>query len=268
MTSKKVLFKNSILHYKISETAGKCLMFVHGFGEDWRVWEHQIELISKHYNLILPDIFGSGDSDMLVGENITIDDYAKGLKEIISAENIKQFSIFGHSMGGYIALAYLAQFPEDVTSIGLLHSTAYADNQHKIEQRNKSIQFIDEHGSYAFLKTTVPNLFSASNNNKSFIDSFLQMGSNISKNTLIQYYNAIKKRPDRIDLLKNATIPVLFIAGMEDTLVSYMDIIRQSILPKISEIKLLTNTAHIGFYENPGLSNNAILLFLQNHIAV
>jgi pimeloyl-ACP methyl ester carboxylesterase len=74
MTSKKVVFKNSILHYKISETAGKCLMFVHGFGEDWRVWEHQIEALSKHYNLILPDIFGSGDSDMLEGENISIDD--------------------------------------------------------------------------------------------------------------------------------------------------------------------------------------------------
>jgi hypothetical protein len=55
---------------------------------------------------------------------------------------------------------------------------------------------------------------------------------------------------------------------MEDILVRYTDNISQSILPRISEIKLLTNTAHIGFYENPGLSNNAIILFLQNHIAV
>jgi len=268
MISKKVLFKNSILHYKISGTADKYLMFVHGFGEDWRVWVHQIEIFSKYYTIILPDIFGSGDSERLEGENITIDDYAKGLREIILAEKIKKISIFGHSMGGYIALAYLAQFPENVSSIGLLHSTAYADNLNKIEQRNKSIQFIDKYGSYAFLKTTVPNLFSASNNNKSFIDSFLQMGINISKNTLIQYYNAIKNRPDRIELLKNATIPVLFISGTEDTLVNYSDNIHQSILPKISEIKLLTNTAHIGFYENPGLSNNVILLFLQNHIVM
>jgi len=267
MTSKKVLFKNSVLHYKISGT-GKYLMLIHGFGEDWRVWEHQIEALSKHYTLILPDIFGSGDSEMLAGENITIDDYAIGLKEIISAEHIKQFSIFGHSMGGYIALAYLAQFPKDVSSIGLIHSTAYADDEIKIEQRNKSIQFIDEFGSLAFLKTAVPNLFSTIKCNKSFIDAFLQMGSNISKNTLMQYYYAIKNRPDRIDLLKKATIPVLFISGMDDKLVSYKDNIRQSTLPSISEIKLLTNTVHVGFYENPSLSNRAILLFLQNHIAV
>lgn len=267
MISKKVLFKNSILHYKISGK-GKYLMLIHGFGEDWRVWENQIEALSKYYTLILPDIFGSGDSDLLECENLTIDLYAEGLREIILAENIKQFSVFGHSMGGYIALAYLAQFPEDLSSIGLIHSTAYTDDENKIEQRNKSIQFLHEFGSLAFLKTTVPKLFSANKCNKSIIDSFLQMGINISKNTLIQYYNAIKNRPDRIDLLKNVAIPVLFICGMEDTLVRYTDNISQSILPRISEIKLLTNTAHIGFYENPALSNNAIILFLQNHIAV
>ncbi len=267
MISKKVLFKNSVLHYKIYGT-GKYLMLIHGFGEDWRVWKYQIEALSKYYTLILPDIFGSGDSENLKGENITIDDYAKGLREIILAEKIQQFSIFGHSMGGYIALAYLAQFPEDLSSIGLIHSTAFADDENKIQQRSKSIQFIHEFGSLAFLKTTVPKLFSANKSNKLMIDSFLQMGINISKNTLIQYYYAIKNRPDRIDLLKNATIPVLFISGMEDTLVKYTDNIRQSILPSTSEIKLLTNTAHIGFYENPSLSNNVILLFLQNHIAV
>ena len=267
MISKKVLFKNSVLHYKVTGT-GKCLMLIHGFGEDWRVWKYQIEAISKHYTLILPNIFGSGDSDMLEGENITIDNYAEGLKEIILAEKIKQLSIFGHSMGGYIALAYLAQFPEDVSSIGLLHSTAYADDENKIEERNKSIQFIREFGSLPFLKSSVPKLFSAFKHNKSFFDAFMQMGINISKNTLIQYYNAIKNRPDRIDLLKKVTIPVLFISGMEDKVVSYNDNIGQSILPSISEIKLLTNTAHIGFYENPDLSNNAIILFLQNHIAV
>jgi pimeloyl-ACP methyl ester carboxylesterase len=267
MISKKVLFKNSILHYKISETKGKYVMLVHGFGEDWRVWGNQIDALSKHYNLILPDIFGSGDSDILEGENITIDDYAEGLKEIITAESIKQFSIFGHSMGGYIALAYLAQFPEELSSIGLIHSTAYADDEIKIEIRNKSIQFIHEFGSMAFLKTSVSKLFSLHTYNKIIIDAFLQMGSNISKNTLIQYYHAIKIRPDRIDLLKNATIPVLFISGMDDTLVNYSDNIRQSILPNISEIKLLANTAHIGFYENSDLSNDVILLFLQNHIA-
>ncbi len=267
MISKKVLFKNSVLHYKIYGK-GKYLMLIHGFGEDWRVWEYQIEALSKYYTLILPDIFGSGNSDMLNVENITIDLYAEGLREIILAEKIKQFSVFGHSMGGYIALAYLAQFPEDVSSIGLIHSTAYSDDENKLEQRNKSIQFIHEFGSLAFLKTTVPKLFSTNKCNNSFIDSFLQMGINISKNTLIQYYNAIKNRPDRIDLLKNASIPVLFICGIEDTLVRYTDNISQSILPRISEIKLLTNTAHIGFYENPSLSNNAIILFLQNHIAV
>jgi pimeloyl-ACP methyl ester carboxylesterase len=267
MTSKKVLFKNSVLHYKISGT-GKYLMLIHGFGEDWRVWEHQIELISKYYTLILPDIFGSGDSEMLEGENISIDDYAKGLKEIISAEHIDQFSIFGHSMGGYIALAYLAQFPEDVSSIGLIHSTAYPDDEIKIEQRNKSIQFIHEFGSLPFLKTSIPHLFSTIKGNKSMIDSFLKMGINISKNTLIQYYNAIKNRPNRTDLLKNVTIPVLLIAGKNDKLISYKDNLRQCALPSISEIKLLTNTAHIGFYENPMLSNNIILLFLQNHMIV
>ena len=66
MISKKVLFKNSVLHYKISGK-GIYLMLIHGFGEDWRVWKYQIEELSKYYTLIIPDIFGSGESDILEG---------------------------------------------------------------------------------------------------------------------------------------------------------------------------------------------------------
>ena len=67
--------------------------------------------------------------------------------------------IIGHSMGGYITLAFAEKYPEYLNSFGLFHSTAYADTIEKKNTRMKGIEFINRHGAFEFLKTVVPNLF-------------------------------------------------------------------------------------------------------------
>ena len=78
----------------------------------------------------------------------------------------KSFTLIGHSMGGYITLAFAEKYPEILNAFWLFHSSAYADDDSKKETRKKGIEFIKNNGVAAFVKTSAPNLFSEKTKNK------------------------------------------------------------------------------------------------------
>jgi pimeloyl-ACP methyl ester carboxylesterase len=262
MNKKTININNNIISYFITGS-GKPVMFLHGFGEDSTVWKNQIEILEKNYLLILPDIPGSGDSDLT--HDVSMEAIAEIIKQIAHAEKIERFVLMGHSMGGYATLAFAEKYPEMLNGFGLFHSTAYADTEEKKITRRKGIEFINEHGSKKFLETTTPNLFSeiTKEKNPQLIQLFLQTLPHFSNNALIAYYEAMIARPDRTEILRNTNLPVLFIIGKQDKAVPFEDSLKQSALPTKSFVTILENTAHMGMLEASEKSNNVLLTFLQ-----
>jgi pimeloyl-ACP methyl ester carboxylesterase len=105
-------------------------------------------------------------------------------------ENIDQFCLIGHSMGGYITLAFAEKYPEVLNSFGLFHSSTYAEDEAKISTRKKGNDFIKKNGAEAFLKASIPNLFSEQTKKEhpELITQLFDIAKNISPAALIQYY--------------------------------------------------------------------------------
>lgn len=266
-----ILFQNKKIFYR-TEGEGQPVVLLHGFAEDGNLWNHQIKALSKNYYLIIPDLPGSGQSEMLEGE-CTIEDYAEVIKAIADKtifqnekKNNLQFTLIGHSMGGYITLAFAEKYPELLNAFGLFHSSAFADDETKKLTRRKGIQFIEKNGSEAFLKTSVPNLFSEKTKEEKpgLIDQLLEMGKRISPQALIQYYEAMILRPDRTSVLESFLKPVLFIIGKYDNAVPLNISLQQCHLPAISVIHILQNSGHAGIWEEEKLSSNYLKEFLDN----
>lgn len=262
MKTKSICFRNSSISYNLYGD-GHAVLLIHGFGEDGSIWNEIAETLAEHYKLIIPDLPGSGKSEMLIGENISIEDYADGIKAIVENENIQTLVMIGHSMGGYITLAYQEKYPSDCRAIGLFHSTAYADDESKISTRLKSIQFIKEHGSKAFLNTSIPALFFDAQASKSEIQKLLQTGCAINSKALIQYYHAMISRRDSSENLKNLEIPVLIIAGKHDKAVPVEQSIQQSHLASICDFHILKKSAHEGMFEEKITSMKILANFLH-----
>lgn len=239
---KNIPFENAV--YKV-KGEGNAIIFVHGFAEDSFIWEKVIPYFENEYKCIIPDIPGSGMSP-LNDEDISIEDMAKFLHFICIEENIEKVIIYGHSMGGYIALAFAELFPSKLSGIGLIHSTAYADDDDKIKNREKSIQLIQKGGKEIFLKSMIPNLYSSfSNENlKDEIKQHLTIAMNIPSNVLVTYYKAMTKRSNRIRILSISHCPVLFVIGKNDNVLPYQNILEQASIPKASEVYLLDNIGH------------------------
>ncbi len=261
MLIKNISFNNSKIYYAVYGT-GKPIMLVHGFAEDSSVFNLQVENLKEKYLLIVPDLPGIGQSEMLKKENIQIADYADVLKVIVDEEKISTFALLGHSMGGYITLAYAEKYENTLNGFGLLHSSAYADDEAKITTRKKAISFITENGTAAFLKTSIPNLFYNHVKSKEAINTLIEKGKNFNPLVLIQQYNAMISRLDTTSILRRFNLPILFIIGEHDKAVPFHNSLQQSHLPQIAYVNILRESAHMGMLEQPDVVNKHLREFL------
>ncbi len=262
---KTFVYQDATLNYT-DAGSGDTLVLLHGFGEDSSIWNEQVNLLKTHCRVIVPDLPGSGQSEIPQGENVSIDDYAECLNALLNEEKINSCILLGHSMGGYITLAFAKKYPEKLKGFGLVHSTAFEDSDEKKATRKQGIRMIAEHGAFVFLENTTPNLFSKNfkANHSDIVAAFIEQGRSFSNEALIQYYTAMMNRPDTTAVLKNATVPVLFVIGSEDVAAPLNDLLKQVHLPANSHIHIIEGVGHMSMMERPEELNTYVLQFVQS----
>lgn len=238
----------SILH-------DKAIVLLHGFAEDGQVWKQASESLQKDYLVIMPDFPGSGQSPVNPAtiSHWSMEYFADGIRAILAEEKIYSACLIGHSMGGYVALAYAEKYPERTHGLGLFHSTAYADSEERKTIRRRGIEFIKENGAGKFLQQAVPNLFSAPFKEQfpDKVQHYLHQYADFSGEALIQYYEAMINRPDRTMVFRETTAPVLFVIGAADQTIPPEQVLPQTYLPNISWVEVLRESAHMGMLEEP-----------------
>ncbi len=254
------------LHYTIYGK-GIPVVLVHGFGEDGSIWDNQVNFLKDYCKVIVPDLQGTGSSPLMIDKNkLTIEHMANDIKDLLDQENINQCILLGHSMGGYITLAFAEKYPNYLKGFGLIHSTAYADNETKKINRARGVEIIAEYGGYSFLKNTIPNLFG-----KVFkeafsdaVDELIEKSKLFSNASLQAYYHAMMVRPDRAHVLKETHLPILFIAGTEDIAAPIDDVLEQAKLSSTKYLLVLDGVGHMGMWEAAKQVNEYLLNFIEN----
>jgi len=272
VTERIFTYRSSKIFYR-SAGKGKPVILLHGFGEDGDIWANQIEFLQEHCFLIIPDLPGSGRSDMI--SDMSMEGMAELIKELFSIE-ISQVSpvggdlegaLLGHSMGGYISLAFAEKYPDLLSAFGLIHSSAFADNEEKKANRRKSISFIKKYGPYEFLRSSIPELFypgqDGSGPSDPFIEKLVEKSKAFSTEAIVAYYEAMIARPDRTEVLQRFKKSILYIIGEHDKAVPFEQSMQQCYLPRQSHIHILRHSAHMGMWEKTGKVNSALRDFIK-----
>lgn len=251
--------------------SGNAVVLLHGFGEDSNVWLDVADVLQTNFKVILIDLPGSGKSvvtsDVLQDERLsTIDYYADVVHTLLLHLHVDLCIMLGHSMGGYITLSFVEKYPQLLTGYGLVHSTAYADSDEKKANRQRGIAMMDDYGGYAFLKTTIPNLFSNTFKQvgSDTINALIEAGKSFEVAALQNYYRAMMNRLDKTTVLKGSNLPVLFIIGTDDVAVPIKDSLEQTHMPSCTYIHLLENAGHMSMIETPNKIAGFIGEFLND----
>lgn len=226
------------------------LVLIHGFCESKKIWQHFMGPLSRHYHVIAIDLPGFGESTHDV-RYYSMEAMADAVCQLLVKLDIKKCVMVGHSLGGYVSLAFAEKYGDMLSGMGLFHSTAYADTEEKRQNRNKTIDYIERHGVEAFIKPFVPPLFFMRNRQRleAEIALMTEIGLETPLETVLHVSKAMRDREDRSELVANLTIPVMYIIGKEDGSVPFEFSIKQCSLPKRSVVYIFEETGHMGMFE-------------------
>ncbi len=196
---------------------GHPVVFIHGFCEIGAMWEDIASALSSNFHIFYPDLPGFGKTP-IDSDHISLEEVAVQLAEWMEEQKIENPIVIGHSLGGYVALALLELMGNRIKGIGLIHSTAFDDDEEKKHSRNKTIAFIKKQGVDKFVTAFVPQLFTNSNRVQfqSEIEKAVDQAKASTLDGLIAFSKAMRDRKSRFSILENYKGPKLLIAGTED----------------------------------------------------
>lgn len=243
-----ILFQDKKIYYS-DNGMGTAIVLLHGFMESMSIWTNVSEELQKEYRIICIDLPGHGHSECIEDEH-GMDLMALAVRAVLDHLNIEKCIMIGHSMGGYVTLAFGAKNEHRLLGLGLFHSSAMPDNEEARINRDRTIALV-EADKMRFISMFIPDLFTEKNQEKysSEISELVKKASEMSRDSVIAALKGMKNRRGALDVLTEATFPVLFIAGRHDKRIPYDKILAQSMLPSRSEISLLGDVAHMGYIE-------------------
>ena len=237
------------------------LVFLHGYAESREVWTDFTRPFDAGYRLLTPNLPGHGTHVAEV-RDFSMEAQARFVIDYLNQKNVAApVLLVGHSMGGYVALALAERWPERVAGLALINSSALPDTDEKRQSREKNIGFVERHGLPKFMDSFVRPLFAPQNRDRlpeqrAFLE---EIGKATPVDTIVGALRGMAARPDRRAVLREATFPVLFVAGKHDVAVPFDDSLAQAALPPVGAALFLENCGHQAYLECPDATRRAVL---------
>ena len=261
---KQIKFRGTRLNYVVKGD-GPAVVLLHGFLEDHSIWNGFTGRLSEQYKILAIDLPGFGNSNVF-SENHSMPAMAEAVACAMAEEKIDQCIMVGHSMGGYVTLAFADQYPAKLKGFVLFHSQAEADDADGKINRDRTIDIVKKNHK-AFITSFIPLLFAEENVNqfRNEITDLQKISSGTSPEGIIAALAGMRDRKDSSELLKQVDIPVFFIIGKSDSRMSLARIMPQLELPKNCEALILDGVGHMGFIEAKDLTYKALEHFIERN---
>lgn len=225
---------------------GTSLMLIHGYPLDHSIWNEVAAQLENDFDLILPDLRGFGESTTIESP-YSISDIANDLAALLDSLGVEQTALAGHSMGGYVALAFAKAFPQRVSGLALVSSQAAADTPERKEGRYKTAADVSQKG-VQIVADAMADKLSSQQNVQDVIRPL------IGKQSVAGVTGALKAMAEREDLTSFVAAfgcPLVLIHGNADALIP-IDRAREikAIVPSANLVEL-AGAGHMPMMETP-----------------
>lgn len=242
-----LLYKNIKIFYEVTGL-GTPIVLLHGFLENSSMWKYLVPALAQKYQVICIDLLGHGKTECL-GYVSTMLDMAEAVNVVLVYLKIEKTVVVGHSMGGYVALAFAKIQETKILGLVLLNSSAYADSEERKSNRKRAIKAVKQN-YIAAVRMSIGNLFSEENREK--FEDEIEWIRNEALTTPLQGIIAAQEgmivRENHENILQNAHYPILLILGKKDPVLNYNETKKQV---ENTSVKLISfNDGHMSYIEN------------------
>jgi pimeloyl-ACP methyl ester carboxylesterase len=243
-------FREGKIHYRLNGK-GRAVVLLHGFLESEKIWEYHAKLLSENYKVVCIDLPGHGKSDCF-GYVHSMELMADSVNEVLRSLGLRRYVMIGHSMGGYVALAYAEKYPAHLKGLALFQSTSLADSPEKQADRDRVAKLIPAKKE-AFIQEAIPRLFASSfiKRHPEWPKRLIAMAMETSHRGIIAATLGMKNRKSSIELIRKLKCPIALIQGRHDKILPPK--IHQELWKEAStgQLYLLDSSGHIGMIEEP-----------------
>ena len=257
---KQIIYKNTKISFT-DDGKGTAVVLLHGFLENKTMWDKYVSALSKNHRVITIDLLGHGETECL-GYVHTMEDQADMIFAVLISLRIRKIVLVGHSMGGYVALAFAELYPDNVKGLFLLNSTSRADSDERKINRDRAIKAVKQNYTN-FVRISITNLFSEDNREvlAKEIEKVKLQALKTPLQGIVASLEGMKIRKDREVLLHFAPYPIQLVLGKKDGVLIYDDTIDQI---EGTKVELTTfPDGHMSHIENEKELKIALLDFLK-----
>lgn len=240
-------FQEKKIYYSVVGK-GEATVLLHGFLESSKIWEEFLPEFSKYGKIITIDLPGHGRSEV-VSEVHRMELMAEAVHEVFMATGVKKANFIGHSMGGYVGLAFMEKYPQLINDFMLLNSTPQADSEEKKENRDRSAELVEKNKK-AYVSMAIKNLLSPANSERfsDEVQDLIKEASHFPTRGITAALKGMKIRTDRTEVLKGFNGNKFLVAGEEDPLVNIPDL--KAIASQANTTFISFSGGHLSYIEN------------------
>jgi pimeloyl-ACP methyl ester carboxylesterase len=259
-----IVTEQGILHYE-TFGRGQPVILLHGWINSWDVWRNLMITLGKtgQYRVYALDFWGFGDSSKDSREQaptFQIDSYVKMVAQFMDRLGIQQAPIFGHSMGGTVALQFALRHPDRLNKVGIVGSPIVGRTLHPFLQLAGYGTIARLIWRFPFMLHTIMYLLLA----KDSIEVRGMISRDVKRTSLESFFRSIGDLRDT-DLraeLATLTIPIIGIFGRNDNIVSPQN--ARTLAEKVptAQIRMMAHSRHFPMSDEPELFVNAVTNFL------
>lgn len=241
---------------------GVPLVFLHGFPLHRGAWQMQFDALRSHFRVIAPDLRGFGESGTLPGP-ATMPQYAADVHALLQRLSTGPVVLIGHSMGGYVALAFARQFPEMLRGLVLVGTKAGADTAEAAAGRRATAEKVKAEGVQVVVEAMAPKMLAAGNQDPRLVEQVRGILNSSTTQGVIGALLGMAERPDSTGLLAQIAVPTLVVTGADDTVIPPAESEKLARAIPGAELKVVPRAGHLVAFEQPEEFNRLLMEWLN-----
>ena len=239
------------------EGEGLPLLFIHGFPLNRRAWAHQVEAFKSRHRVIALDLRGFGESGSTSGP-VSMSNFAEDVLALLDHLVTGPVILAGHSMGGYIALAFAKAYPQWLRGLALVGTKAGRDTSEIAKARRETAEKVRKEGAAVVVDAMAPKMLSPKNQEEGVAAKVRDLMAPASPQGIVGALLGMAERPDAGGWLGSIRVPTLVITGADDSIIPVSE--SEALVRSIPEaqLKVIPKAGHLVAVDQAEAFNEAL----------